>query len=666
MRMLALILLTAVPASPAAAQAPEPGRRPFEQLCSACHGADGQGGERGPGFIAALAFRTDAELATLIREGLPARGMPGFSVPPAQMPAIVAHIRRLQSRAGPELQRVKVDTIEGRPLEGLALNQSSVDLQLLSADKRIHLLRRDGERYRAVTSQADWPTYHGQLGGNRYSPLDQISTHNVSRLAPAWTFSIPDTSRLQVTPVVVDGVMYVTAANECYALDAGNGRRLWHFKRPRTKGLAGDAAAGINRGVAVAGHRVFMITDHAHILALDRFTGSLLWETTMADWRLNYGATSAPLAVGDLVVSGTSGGDEGARGFVAAFDQATGKEVWRFWTVPARGEPGSETWKGTAIDHPCAAAWLTGTFDPELGTLYWPTGNPCPDYDGSERLGDNLYSDSILALDVRTGRLKWFYQYTPHDVWDWDAQQPPVLVDVEWQGAPRPSTSSGRTEPVEVRKLLLHANRNGFFYVLDRATGKLLLAKPFVKKLTWAREIGPDGRPILNPDQYPTAEGTKVCPAVEGATNWFSTSFNPATGLYYVQTLEKCNIFTRRPEVWRAGQSFYGGSTKRVPGEPGQKILRAIDIRTGAIAWELPQIGPANSWGGTLSTAGGLVFVGEDSGALMAVDAATGEPRWQFQANVLWKASPMTYMFDGRQYVAVAAGPTLIAFALME
>ncbi len=215
-------------------------------------------------------------------------------------------------------------------------------------------------------------------------------------------FTLPGAERLQVTPVVVDGVMYVTNANECYALDAGSGRRIWHFRRPRTKGLAGDAAAGINRGVAVGGDRVFMVTDDARLLALNRFTGALLWDTEMADWRQNYGATSAPLAVGGLVVSGISGGDEGVRGFLAAFDQATGREVWRFWTVPRPGEPGAETWRGRDLEHGCASTWLTGTFDAELDTLYWPTGNPCPDYDGGERQGDNLYSDSILALDPAT------------------------------------------------------------------------------------------------------------------------------------------------------------------------------------------------------------------------------------------------------------------------
>ncbi len=635
----------------ALAQSPDAGRHQYESVCSRCHGGDGNGGELGPAIVTRLAARNDAQLAVLVRDGLPSAGMPGFPVAEQEMRELVAFLRTLRPKRGGAPTRAAVTTTDGRTLQGLALNQTSMDLQLLSDDQQIHLLRRVGERYRPVTSQADWPSYNGHPGGNRYSTLDQIDKTNVARLAPKWTYPLAGASRLEVTPVVVDGVMYVTSANECHALDAGNGRRIWEYRRPRTKGLAGDAADNINRGVGVAGGRVFMVTDHAHIIALDRHTGALLWGTEMADWRENYGATSAPLTVGGLIVSGVSGGDEGARGFVAAFDQATGKEVWRFWTVPKRGEPGSETWQGKAIDHPCAATWLTGTYDRDLDTLYWPTGNPCPDYDGSERIGDNLYSDSILALDAKSGRLKWHFQYTPHDLWDWDAQQPPVLVDADWQGRPR--------------RLVLHANRNGFFYVLDRTNGELLLATPFVKKLTWARGIGPDGRPVLNPGQEPTPEGTRVCPSVEGATNWFSTSFNPATGLYYVQALEKCTLFKKTPGPWQAGQSYYGGSTTELD-EPAQKVLRAIDIRTGQVAWELPQIGPARSWGGTLATSSGLVFFGEDTGALMAVDASSGKPLWHFQANTLWKASPMTYVFDGKQHIAVASGQNILSFALVE
>jgi len=645
-------LMYALLSSPLGAQEAESGRRHYETLCSRCHGGDGNGGEIGPAIVHQLATHTDAELATLVREGLPRSGMPGFLLPDDDIGALISFLRELRPRHGLVPVRKTIETTEGRALEGLVLNQGTLDLQMLTDDRRIHLLRRAGDRYRAVTSEVDWPTYNGQVGGNRYTALDRINRENVTRLAPRWVFTLADGSRLEVTPVVVDGVMYVTSANECYALDAGTGRPIWHYERPRTKGLAGDAAGGINRGVAVAGDRVFMVTDHAHLLALDRASGRLLWDTTMADWRENYGATSAPLVVGDLVVSGTSGGDEGIRGFLAAFEAATGREVWRFWTVPKRGEPGAETWRGKDIDHPCASTWLTGTYDAELGTLYWPTGNPCPDYDGDQRLGDNLYSDSILALDPKTGALKWFFQYTPHDLWDWDAQQPAVLVDVPWDGRPR--------------KLLLHANRNGFFYVLDRTDGTLLLAKPFVEKLTWAREIGRDGRPVLNPGQEPTRGGTTVCPAVEGATNWFSTSFNPTTGLYYVQTLEKCSVYTKSPGEWQPGQSYYGGSTRQAQDESAQKVLRAIDVKTGRIAWELPQTGPANSWGGTLTTASGLVFFGDDSGAFRAVDASSGKPLWQFQTHNLWKASPMTYVFDGLQHVAVASGPNILSFAVVE
>jgi alcohol dehydrogenase (cytochrome c) len=644
----ALVLTTSASALAATSQ---DGRRQFESRCSRCHGGDAGGGELGPSLLTSLSDRSDEALAALIRGGAP--GMPGFRVDDGDMKELVAYLHRLGRSDAPAPVRASVRTTDGRTLEGVVLNQTSRDMQILTAGDgdRVHLLRKSDDRYREVTSQVDWPTYNGRPGGSRYTDLDRIDKANVARLALSWSFTVDGAARLEVTPVLVGGILYVTNANECYALDGGNGRPIWHYQRPRTEGLSGDASGGINRGVGVAGDRLFMVTDHAHILALNRHTGRLLWETEMSDWRENYGATSAPLVVGDLVISGTSGGDEGARGFVAAFAIETGKEAWRFWTVPKRGEPGSETWRGKDIDHPCASAWLTGTYDPDLRTLYWPTGNPCPDYDGGERLGDNLYSDSILALDPKTGALKWYFQYTPHDLWDWDAEQTPALVDVDWHGAPR--------------KLLLQANRNGFFYVLDRTNGELLLAKPFVKNLTWAREIGRDGRPVLNPGQEPTPEGTRVCPAVEGATNWFSTSFNPATGFYYVQTLEKCNIFTRSPSEWKAGTSYYSGSTRPAPDEP-RKVLRALRVENGTVAWELPQVGPADSWGGTLSTASGLVFFGEDSGAFMAVDASNGAPLWHVQTNEVWKASPMTYLFDDEQVVAVAAGPNILAFSLPE
>jgi len=448
--------------------------------------------------------------------------------------------------------------------------------------------------------------------------------------------------------------MYVTSANECWALDAGAGREIWHYQRPRTKGLVGNAAQGINRGVAWSGDRVFMVTDHAHMLAINRFTGELLRETEMADWHQNYNATSAPLAVNDLVISGTAGGEQGARGFIAAYDTKTGKEVWRFWTVPKPGEPGSETWKGKAIEHPSGVAWLTGSYDPDLGTLYWATGNPGPDYNGEEREGDNLYSSSILALDPKTGKLKWHYQTTPHDVYDWDATEPLVLIDRQWQG--------------EQRKLLIQTNRNGFFYVLDRTNGQVLLAKPFIKNINWSKELGPDNRPVLLPlPAGPAAHSVKVCPAQDGATNWFSSSYNPGLGYYVIQTFEKCSIYTtRQTEEWKAGSGYSGGSQRSDPKDSPKEILRAIDIQTGKVVWELPEIGGANSWGGVLGLASGVLFFGADGGMFSAVDGTTGKPLWNFHTSAQFKASPMTYEFDRKQYIAITAGQSILAFALPE
>ncbi len=647
MRISTLLFATLLLSSTLPSQDADPGRLVFEGRCARCHGGDGNGGDMGPAIRRRLPALSNEQLAKLIRTGTPG-GMPPIQVADAEMEPLTRFLRTLQPRNfRREVVREKVQTTDGKTLEGEVRNQGFDDLQLLTDDHRVHLLRRAGDKFREVTSSTDWPGYNGDPGGNRYTTLNQITKANVARLGPKWVFTLPNTAHLEVTPVVVGGLMYVSAANECYALDAGTGREIWHYRRPATPGLP-----TANRGVATAGDRVFMDTDNAHMIALNRFTGELVWDTEMADWHLNYFATSAPLAVGNLVVAGTGGGEHGARGFLAAFDQATGKEAWRFWTVPKPGEPASETWQGKGIEHGGAPTWFTGTYDSELDTVYWPTGNPSAEYNGDDRLGDNLYSDCILALDAKTGKLKWHYQTTPHDLWDWDATETPVVVDAAWQGQPR--------------KLLLQANRNGFFYVFDRTDGKLLLAKPFVTNLTWASGIGADGRPIKLPHMEPSVEGTKVCPSQDGATNWFSPSYNPATGLYYVQTFEKCSVYTKRdPGAWTPGKEYLGGSQRRPEGEKPQRILKAIDIRTGTIAWNLPQPGPAESWGGTLSTATGLVIFGEEGGALMAADAVSGKPLWSFQTNQTWKASPMTYQFDGKQYVAVAAGPSIIAFGIL-
>jgi alcohol dehydrogenase (cytochrome c) len=649
-RLVVLGLLGSIGSTTAlSAQSPLPGRKVFETRCASCHGGDGNGAEMGPSILVRLTNLDEAQLTRVIREGIPQKGMPAQPIADAELGDLVKFLRSIQRKA-PPIVRMTLQTTDGRTLDGQVLGEGFDDLQLRTDDKRVHLLRRSGGRFRPVGNSTDWPTYNGDPGGNRYTTLTEINKQTVAKLAPKWMFNVPDSGLLQVTPVVVDGIMYVTTRNECFALDAGSGRQIWHYRRPRTQGVAGGNA---NRGVAVAGDRVFMMTDHAHIIALHRFTGELLWDTPLEDWRKNYAASSAPLTAGNLVISGVSGGEHGANGFVAAHDQETGKEVWRFWTVPKPGEPGSETWQGKDIEHGGAPTWFTGSYDPGLDLVYWPTGNPAKEYNGDDRKGDNLYAGSILALERRTGKLKWYYQFTPHDLWDWDATQTSVLIDADWQG--------------QQRKLMLHADRNGFFYVFDRQDGKLLLAKPFVKNLTWASGIGTDGRPIKLPNQEPTPAGTKVCPSQDGATNWFSPSFNPATGLYYVQTFEKCSIYTKADQgPWESLKTYLGGSQKTADDPKPQRILRAIDIRTGAIRWELPQPGPAVSWGGTLTTATGLVIFGEEGGGLMAADAASGKPLWSFQTNRTWKASPMTYMFDGKQYVAAAAGSNIIAFAIQE
>jgi alcohol dehydrogenase (cytochrome c) len=635
--------------------------------CATCHMIRGQGGVIGPDLTGIGDRRRVSRLEqALLHPGSPPRE--GYRV-------------------------VSVTMRDGQSFRGLARNESNYDLQLEDLNGQLHYFSRDdivAERPESTslmppvtagrdtvrdliaflsrltttmgpkpitsgdaafapdTATGDWPTYNGHMSGNRYSPLHEIDTATVHRLAPAWLFPIPSARHLEGTPVVVDGTMFVTTANEAYALDARTGRPVWHYARALTSGVIGDAAGAINRGVAVLGDRVFMVTDHAHLIALARGNGALLWDVEMADYHKHYGATSAPLVVNDLVLSGTSGGDEGDRGFIAAYDARTGRQVWRFSTVPSPGDPAAATWRGRALGHGCAAAWLTGTYDAATGIVYWPTGNPCPDYNGDERQGDNLYSSSVLALEAKTGRLVWYYQYTPHNLHDWDAAQTPMLVD---DGS---------------RKLLLQANRNGFFYVLDRATGHLLLSHPFVHKLTWASGIGADGRPILLPGSDPSPLGTKACPSLEGATNWMSTSFNPSTHLYYVMALEACSIFSKSSAWWTPGQSFYGGGANRVPGEHRQKVLRAINPETGETAWEVPQVGTGDSWGGVLSTAGGVVFYGDDAGALAAVSASTGAPLWHFHTNAVWHASPMTYAVNGHQYIAAAAGGTIIAFALPQ
>ena len=651
--------MTALKAAPLAclalaACAPHPaisiaeGRKTFESRCSVCHGADGNGGERGPAIARRIPSLADPQLRSTILEGLPQRGMPANNLKDAELASLTAFLRTLQPAAALDFQpyAAKVELASQGTVEGDIVSEAFDEAVLRSADGRLHLLRKlPGGKFREVTSQSDWPTYNGDIGGNRFTRATQIDKSNVRRVAPRWTFTVPNAASLQTTPLVVEGVMYVTAGRECFALDAGTGHPIWHYEAPGGRGMPP------NRGAAYANGRVFMATHNAHLIALDRSTGKPVWNTEVGDSHY-YTITSAPLTVGNLVVTGTGGGEQGSRGFIAAFDQATGKEVWRFWTVPTPGEPGSETWKGKGIAHGGAVAWFTGVYDASTDTIFWQTGNPGKDYNGDERLGDNLYSDCIVALDPKSGKLKWYYQTTPHDLWDWDAAETPLVIDASWQGRPR--------------KLLVQGNRNGFFYVFDRTDGKLLLAKRFIENLTWAKGIGVDGRPVLAPGQEPTAAGTRVCPSQDGATNWYSPSFDSASNLFFMQTNEKCSVYTKRNDEFAQGQDFLGG-TQRVDENPKpRRILRALDLQSGDVRWEAPQIGAADTWGGTLATASGLVFYGEDSGAFVAADAHTGATLSIFHLNANWHASPMVYQFDGKELIGIVAGPTVMALGLVD
>jgi alcohol dehydrogenase (cytochrome c) len=501
-----------------------------------------------------------------------------------------------------------------------------------------------------VPAGANWPSYNGDYTGRRFTGLNQITPRNVNTLRAQWVFHARNSSSLEATPIVWNGLMFVTAANDAIALDARSGRQIWHYTRPVTEGLIDDASAHHNRGVALWRSRLYMETDNAHLLCLDARSGHLIWDVAYAPKdNKNYGATSVPLVVKDLVLVGTSGGDDGVRGFVAAFDADSGKQRWRTWTIPAPGEFGSESWPGDMYLRGGGTTWMPGTYDPQLNTVYWGTSNAAPDFDGSARPGDDLYTACVLAMEADTGRLKWHFQFTPHDLFDYDSAETAVLVDAPYRGTQR--------------KLLVEANRNGFFYVLDRTNGEFLSATPFVKKLNWAKGIDPSGRPIRT-EVKPSENGTLVCPDMVGATNWFSPSYNPDMHLFYFIAREGCQLYFLKSQKFAEGQDFYATGVKHAPGEHAQKILVAYSPETSKLVWQYPQAGSGDSWGGTMTTASGLVFFGNDSEAFEAADARNGESLWHFNTGQSMHASPMSYAVRGKQFVAIASGSDIFTFAL--
>ncbi len=650
------------------AQRPAAPVRNFENRCSICHGGDAAGTDRAPSILGFFGSHDDKEVAEFVRQGRIEKGMPAFPFTDEEMKQLAGYVRGLiagaiqveqarvigRGRAGLlEPKTGSVQLVDGRTLQGTIMNEGDYSTELLTADGKMHLLLRDRPdqsfREPPIEPKQDWDSYDGNLSGNRYSNLEQVNSENVARMALSWLFPIPDAPRLEVTPLVVDGVMYITCANEAWALNAISGRQIWHWREPRTKGLLSEAGSGANRGVAIKGGRVFIETDHAHIVALDRLTGHKIWDTTMGDPKDGYSATSAPLVVGDLVVAGVSGGEEGARGFIDAYRADTGERAWRFYTIPARGDKEASTWQGKWLERGCGATWLTGSYDPSLDLVYWAVGNPCPDYNGDERKGDNLYTSSVVALQGKTGKLNWYRQFTPHDVHDWDSAQPMVLADQNWDGRPR--------------KLLLHADRNGFFFVLDRTNGEILHVNPFVR-VTWASGYDKNGRPILMPGSEPTVQGAFSCPGY-GGTTWMSSAFNPVYNLYYIRASGNCSVFKKSEEEIDAGERTYGGTTGRPPGPAIGSSILALDIATGKPAWEYP-LGSGFDRSGTLATAGNVVFFGQGSGSLVAVHAQTGKTLWHADVGQNWWASPMTYMVGGKQYIAIAGPAGIFCFSLPD
>jgi alcohol dehydrogenase (cytochrome c) len=524
-----------------------------------------------------------------------------------------------------------------------------------------------GRLLRAGDEPQNWLTYSGTYRSERHSRLKQITPANANRLELQWVFQTDSTEKFEATPLVVDGVMYtVSPPNNIVALDAATGRVFWvyHHRPSAQRNCCGNN----NRGLAILGNTLFMGTVDAFLVAVNATTGMEEWKVKVDRADAGYSIMHAPLVVKDKIIVGVSGGEFGIRGFIAAFDPRTGSEVWRFNTIPGPGEPGHETWKGDpdAWKHGSGPVWVTGSYDPDLNLTYWGIGNPGPDWNGDSREGDNLYTDSVVALNPDTGKLAWHYQFTPHDELDYDAVQVPVLAELQWPG------DDGRRQP---RKVMMWANRNGFFYVLDRVTGKLLLAKPFVK-MNWASGIDDDGRPIRVAGSVPTKEGTTIFPGVQGATNWYSPSYSPGTGLFYVSCWDDYStVFVKEKAAYREGKAFPGGDalpagpglwTPRVENhyreENGYGAVRAIDPLTGARKWEFRM--PAVTESGILTTATDVLFSGGREGYFFALDARTGAVLWRATLGGVVIAGPMSYAVGGRQYVAVAAGSALFSFAL--
>ena len=492
----------------------------------------------------------------------------------------------------------------------------------------------------------NWLSYSRDLQGRRFSPLTEINTQNVSGLRVKWAFQFRE-PRTEVSPIVIDGILFVTGPNYAAAIDGRSGRSLWTWTRPLPADFHSIGFGHTNRGPAVLDDKLFVATLDGYLVALDLKSGIERWSSKVLNYKTGYSMTMAPLAIDGKVVIGVSGGEAGIRGFIDAYDAKTGQRVWRFWTIPGPGEPGHDTWSGEAWKTGGGATWVTGSYDPELKLIYWGVGNPGPDWNGDVRRGDNLYTCSLLALDADSGKLRWYFQFSPHDTHDWDATHVPILFDAPIHGTNR--------------KLVAVANRNAFYYVLDRATGEFLLGKPYAKQ-TWATGLDAKGRPIAAPNAEPTKEGNLIWPNLNGATVWFSPSYDPQTGLVYVATREIGARYFKRDTPYKPGTFFPGGGEDELSADDASGAIKALQAESGELRWEFKLHSPP--WAGVLSTAGGLVFSGCDEGNFYALDTNTGKPLWDFQTGGAIGANPISFAIDGHQFIAIAADRVLYVFGL--
>lgn len=601
------------------------GKAGFERQCSSCHGSGARGGVA-PSLVGHPLDHGDGDWAlyTAISRGFAGTAMPAFRLPSEERWSLVAYLRSL--RMAPS---------EGAPSATALAGFIDIKTEDLLAGR---------------ADSANWLSYAGAYDGWRYSRLSQIDKKSVSRLRPLWIRQLGGSDRLETVPLAVDGVLFVsTAENGVRALDAESGTILWRYDpvvRPVTV-----CCGKVNRGLALLGHTLYLATLDARLLALDARTGKKLWEVSAVNPREGYSFTSAPLVVGDLVLIGSAGGENPTRGFIDAYDATTGERRWRFYTIPEAGQPGSETWSGDSWKTGGGAPWLTGSYDPALGLVYWGVGNPNPDFNGAERLGDNLYTCSVVALDAKTGALRWHFQFTPHDEFDWDSAQTPMLVDQPGSpGVP----------------LLLWANRNGFYYLLNRATGKFLHGSPFVQQ-TWALGLDSTGRPKLRPGAVPSPQGTLIYPSHDGATNWWPMSYSPRTGMLYLTALERGDLYFRSATTVDGAGFRYGSTARPGQSDGGRMLIRALDAMTGELRWEFLALDHPGEWlpniGGLLSTAGDLVF-GSSLDRFVALDAGSGKELWSFNTGGGIHTAAVTYLVKGKQRVTVTAGQAILTFGL--